>query len=258
MDRSKSNLGKQKRLPDPFGESRVRRSINVIARRARYKKDQFNSTALLTSCDCPSPFPASPPTQISSRPIQPLFEPTVEFIYAPTSLRLVRKRETKEKLFGRAERERERGTKERKVSPEGNKRATSCGSRFVRSSKRIARFIIHDFSPVSPVFLMKDKHNQSHRGRKREYYIGWPSVISRPSIPSLPHSCFRFIISRPSAIHITGHHPANYPFKRGRRIDRPSPPIRAPIFRGTKTIVVTLRRRVWGQGMMGQQPRASG
>lgn len=143
-------------------------------------------------------------------------------------------------------RERERGTKERKVSPEGNKRATSCGSRFVRSSKRIARFIIHDFSPVSPVFLMKDKHNQSHRGRKREYYIGWPSVISRPSIPSLPHSCFRFIISRPSAIHITGHHPANYPFKRGRRIDRPSPPIRAPIFRGTKTIVVTLRRRVWG------------
>ena len=114
MDRSKSNLGKQKRLPDPFGESRVRRSINVIVRRARYKKDQFNSTALLTSCDCPSPFPASPPTQISSRPIQPLFEPTVEFIYAPTSLRLVRKRETKEKLFGRAEREREREREARK------------------------------------------------------------------------------------------------------------------------------------------------
>lgn len=30
----------------------------------------------------------------------------------------------------------------------------------------------HPFIPS--VFLMKDKHNQSHRGRKREYYIGWP------------------------------------------------------------------------------------
>lgn len=39
---------------------------------------------------------------------------------------------------------------------------------------RITRFIIHTtLTPVSPAFLMKDKHNQSHRDRKREYYIGW-------------------------------------------------------------------------------------
>lgn len=30
------------------------------------------------------------------------------------------------------------------------------------------------WAPGSPAFLMKDKHNQSHRDRKREYYIGWP------------------------------------------------------------------------------------
>ena len=78
--------------------------------------------------------------------------------------------------------------------------------------KRIARFIIHSFFPVPSMFLMKDKHNQSHRGRKREYYIGWPCNFVAFSLRRHSPSCFRFIIPRP-VMHATGHHLANYPFK---------------------------------------------
>lgn len=53
--------------------------------------------------------------------------------------------------------------------------------------------------PLIPsVFLMKDKHNQSHRGRKREYYIGWPcNFVAAGGGLALAHPrrcCFRFII----------------------------------------------------------------
>lgn len=47
-------------------------------------------------------------------------------------------------------------------------------------------------------FLMKDKHNQSHRGRKREYYIGWPcnfvAAGGGPALAAPGRCCFRFII----------------------------------------------------------------
>lgn len=133
MDRSKSNLRESSGVCRIHLErAGVRRSINVIARRARYKKDQFNSTALLTSCDCPSLLPSLPPSlplvlistngHCSNR---------VEFIYAPTFYELLenslnREREKEEKLFRRA------GKKEKLARKEINGRLLALAS-FARA-----------------------------------------------------------------------------------------------------------------------------
>lgn len=58
-------------------------------------------------------------------------------------------------------------------------------------------------SPLIPsVFLIKDKHNQSQRGRKREYYIGWScNFVSRgrwsgPRAPRAPLFSFHYTMLR--------------------------------------------------------------